>query len=898
MEESDQRKRNYEAAKDDAGSSRPKSDIAAIVELKVLSDEEAQVPYSTTSVYETGVDVARRLVSSPEILLANGNFENWTKSVFADERKTILADIRDLLSATCRMEERDSAVSLEGLKGILKRVPEMNSRSDLPQFLLDDDMITVVPDSHWRKFAILKINDMVKDRENLLLRSENLVKDLLLRSERLLASYKSVGVTLHHLASLSQAENVLNTIAADEAKMRSKTIRDQAVQQERGEKLIRTDMRTAPCKIAGSAKHLSVSEYFAVDSFRDLDVPRKLRLLAKLYNYALEKCQFLERPEAETVKKGRNRRFQPINNATKAYFPKNIDSYCNLIRITINTLQEGYEKYVDAPETDHDENELGNIFTDVQNLKFPGCRAQEVNGTQPIFEWLISKIAMIAEENNPSIPSGVRTYHRKDGTSPVKSKIGKESGVVTDNITNCVRYGDFTVVKQGRHLWVYTGDYLPFVIEIKPFERTDKDWKEVAENALQQVLAHCSKYLEVLWNFGGIGVDGHATAASSTLAYVRLHRLNLEGMGSCEAEVQLRNTDYLPLMQERPFSMFVQSNDRGRPTGSFEDLGFSPEGEVPQGFIALYHAITTPSTNLFSAPTQEKVEYTTLGYGSFGTVYSGGPDQVNKVSRFGRFAYLKNEADCLKQLNQLNSNENSCNNLPILIEDLSHDIVSVREYQVPLQRITLSPRCSYGAVNYIYKNKEHQAQATKMIFGDCQAGLEYMHNNGFVHKDVSPKNIMVRQQSNEPDRAILIDFSIASKVREKCPGREGNLQTMHIACMKHDFWYPDGRHDMVSLAYTMAIMCNNGTTPWTQLCAASTKPAQISDRQKEAKRTYKRNLFEQEHIDTLSKLVDMDTMAYYKCQCSQECKRCKCSAIEIQCSPHCSKYKIIAKVHN
>ena len=80
---------------------------------------------------------------------------------------------------------------------------------------------------------------------------------------------------------------------------------------------------------------------------------------------------------------------------------------------------------------------------------------------------------------------------------------------------------------------------------------------------------------------------------------------------------------------------------------------------------------------------------------------------------------------------------------------------------------------------------------------------------------------------------ILLDFLIASKKGNECPGTEGFLQTMHCNCIENVMWHSNRLHDCVSLAFTMAIFLHQGTMPWPALFCSKLSQinSQIADKQ-------------------------------------------------------------------
>ena len=63
------------------------------------------------------------------------------------------------------------------------------------------------------------------------------------------------------------------------------------------------------------------------------------------------------------------------------------------------------------------------------------------------------------------------------------------------------------------------------------------------------------------------------------------------------------------------------------------------------------------------------------------------------------------------------------------------------------------------------------------IFRDALLGLEFLHNNGWLHRDIKPQNIGVLP--GNPPRAVLLDIGQAKFLKDRLlecvPGKDGTI---------------------------------------------------------------------------------------------------------------------------
>ena len=198
-----------------------------------------------------------------------------------------------------------------------------------------------------------------------------------------------------------------------------------------------------------------------------------------------------------------------------------------------------------------------------------------------------------------------------------------------------------------------------------------------------------------------------------------------------------------------------------------------------------------------------------IGFGSYAAVYNhkSNADHVIKISRYGAKSNLDQEKETLKAL----QDDSSKIGIARFIEDEDVKVI-IGGVEAKMPVLITVPRgrslemhiATVEGISCEYRNKELRAIGDRL-----SEAFDYVHENGFLHNDVSPQNIMVDKKG----QAFLIDFGLASKENEKIKGFRGTASYAHRAIFRKypsTEWVSKPEFDKTSLAFSMAAMSTDG----------------------------------------------------------------------------------------
>ena len=446
----------------------------------------------------------------------------------------------------------------------------------------------------------------------------------------------------------------------------------------------------------------------------------------------------------------------------------------------------------------------------------PGPKSMELVGAQPFLLVFLEALGICLQtnrfqhlaENAASIPS-----------SPLKSGIGSNRPVAGTRLRK-KRFVDKSLYAPGRYVFMLRDDAIEIPVEEKSGERTGANPNALLEEGVAQVVAHLARHVGVAFNFAGFGIDSFATGLVLTPAYVKIVVLRLENMGTKSGKLVFESTDCLPLMLEKHFLTWCK-RDIDDDVTRWADIkgqlypGGTDEG-IPKGVTALWKLMSTTRKRLFGLMTDSVSPElgSMLALGAFATIYEGKDDAdegkessttIVKVSRYGATVHIENESRILRALS---SPPHMCENIPKWVR--AGDInVNIGGVQKQLASVTTKPR---GVDVQIALSINPTLLAS--VGYHIKKALDFVHQNGYVHNDVSPKNIVVVNW----EKAVLIDFGLASEQGTMLKGFRGTNCFVHRSIFKtypRKMWRPMPAYDVTSLGFTMAALARGGPVCWS-----------------------------------------------------------------------------------
>jgi Protein kinase domain len=464
----------------------------------------------------------------------------------------------------------------------------------------------------------------------------------------------------------------------------------------------------------------------------------------------------------------------------------------------------------------------------LQELRFAFSQGgqQEASDAAPIVQPSLTSPLVatsepsLTEESTPleqmpasSSPSKIVLFNRK-----VRCVQGEHERIV-----------DVSIAPVARHLLEFRVDAPEIAVEIKTFCTKGDGPQSLIKTAREQVLSRLAKQVDVGFNFAGIGMDTQATGVVLTPSCVEILQLRVVDVGTKNVKLKVLKTGCLPLLSRENYDVWIagvmkdkmykthwkEVNDH---TSELYGSTMSTVDGVPAGLEALASLFTTsrkylfsvspikPSTTTVSSGSVSIELESMIGFGAFASVYACHGEHRNtvlKVSRHGEMAELLQESEVLKALG-------SGSNFHPTVRSLLDPCVQMAGLELPIKALWLEPR----AINIQWALANNWTTLSK-IGRELINCLAHVHNKGFAHNDISPKNIMVHPQTRH---AMLIDFGLAAPLRTDIVGFRGNVLYAHRSIFAFygvsTKWICNTGNDEASLALSLAVISNNGVCPW------------------------------------------------------------------------------------
>ena len=386
------------------------------------------------------------------------------------------------------------------------------------------------------------------------------------------------------------------------------------------------------------------------------------------------------------------------------------------------------------------ENNASNSY--FRKIQCPPMIAQEVNGTQPAMMWLLNRISGVAGNSNSAETR------------------------------------------------------LP--VDLKPILRKNQNPAQVENECKNQIIGHLSKILCNCFNHHCVGISSYVTGVVSTLAYVKVIQLHLI-MGSADkygdgvSKLIFSESKYLPLISKSTFKHWMEHHGKRLTKKQQKNLGklklklYHDEEDdgawdIPPGILALYEHARKPHDSFFgpkfakfyrlvedSDPSSEKptVLGALLGRGTFGVVIKaekGGRKYALKIA-LSRHKHIQNEKLILNELGQ-NRKSGSLNEfLPILEKELELNL-ELGSYKKQVAALLLSPRGNPFLYHLSQVEASQLLEYATLVRNNVTEALNHVHQRGYLHNDISPKNMIVvsPQEEDQQIKICLVDFGGASKI--------------------------------------------------------------------------------------------------------------------------------------
>lgn len=202
-----------------------------------------------------------------------------------------------------------------------------------------------------------------------------------------------------------------------------------------------------------------------------------------------------------------------------------------------------------------------------------------------------------------------------------------------------------------------------------------------------------------------------------------------------------------------------------------------------------------------------------LGKGSFGEVYMGKHKWTNRPVAIklepleSRTRILEHEFKVYQDIYHPNSGITQCHYYGL--ED-DYAVLVIDLLGAPLG--SLMEKC----------NGKFSLKTVLMIGDQMISRLEYLHERGYIHRDLKPDNMLIGR-SHHTNQIFLIDYGLAKKYRnssgEHIPFKEGGklVGTARYASINSHLGYSlSRRDDLISLGYILVYFAK-GKLPWQKV---------------------------------------------------------------------------------
>jgi serine/threonine protein kinase len=218
-----------------------------------------------------------------------------------------------------------------------------------------------------------------------------------------------------------------------------------------------------------------------------------------------------------------------------------------------------------------------------------------------------------------------------------------------------------------------------------------------------------------------------------------------------------------------------------------------------------------------------------LGTGAFSSVYALKEQDKTflKIPKSRRCVkVLNNEAEVLKEL--------TCLLIPTLfLEDAPH--LGILTVQSLCEKSELPSLMLKGLVGFPASKVDVPGLNNgdlQRIVEDVTSALKHVHSRGWIHLDVRPSNIIVGQSGNAIAGVQLIDFGCAARKTTELSHFRGCPPFAHsdLLRLRTKKWQPETKHDMASLAFTIASLLAGDSVPWFGFSGCNVELDRLSER--------------------------------------------------------------------